>query len=182
MTKSTQLGVGYAYVKHNLFGLRVNENRIWAQVLSTHPVPQLGQLRMSHRLRYEERYPINKRTNQWSYAQLFRYQVGFNYPLYNPNAQKTGLYAAASNEMFLCLSGAKNSPISSKNAFYGEDWIYAGLGYNTGKYGKLELGYCYQNLIRNRAQDHRYLHLLQFTWATNFDLSAIGIWFYTPVH
>jgi len=180
VTPGIQVGLGYAYVKHNLFGLRINENRLWAQAVATHAVPQLGRLRLSHRLRYEERYPFNTRTSQWSYAQLLRYQVGFTYPLYNPKEQKTGLYATASNEFFLCLSGARNSPISSKNAFYGEDWVYGGLGYNTGKFGKIELGYCYQNLIRNPKQEHRYLHLLQATWAANFDLSEIGVWLYTP--
>lgn len=181
LTPNVQIGLGYAYVKHNLFGLRVNENRLWAQAIATHAVPQLGRLRLSHRLRYEERYPLNTRTSQWSYAQLFRYQTGFTYPLYDPKVKTKGLYATASNEMFLCLSGARNSPVSSKNAFYGEDWVYAGLGYNTGRMGKIELGYCYQNLIRNPAQEHRYLHLMQATWAMNFDLSDIGVWFYTPV-
>ncbi|AQG80500.1 DUF2490 domain-containing protein [Spirosoma montaniterrae] len=180
ITPALQIGLGYAYVKHNLFGLRVNENRLWAQAVVTHAVPQLGRLKLSHRMRYEERYPLNTRTRQWSYAQLFRYQVGFTYPLYNPKETLKGWYATASNEFFLCLSGAKNSPISAKNAFYGEDWVYTGIGYNTGKFGKIELGYCYQNLIRNPAQDHRYLHLLQATWAANFDLSEIGVWLYTP--
>ncbi|WP_461071188.1 DUF2490 domain-containing protein [Spirosoma horti] len=175
-----QLGVGYAYVKHNLFGLHVNENRLWAQVAVTHDVASLGRLKVSHRLRYEERYPLNMKTNQWSYATLFRYQLGVNLSLYDPKQQSKGFYASASNEAFLCLSGAKNSPISSKNAFYGENWLYGGIGYNTGRYGKLELGYMYQYLIRNPQQDHRYLHLLQATWITNFDLSEVGVWFFTP--
>ncbi len=175
-----QVGLGYAYVKHNLFGLHVNENRLWAQVVATHDVPMLGQTKLSHRLRYEERYPLNMQTSQWSYATLLRYQVGFTLPLYDPGLKTKGFYASASNEIFLCLTGAKNSPISSKNAFYGENWLYGGAGYNTGKFGKIELGYMYQNLIRNSKQDHRYLHLLQISWVGSFDLSDIGVWLYTP--
>lgn len=178
LSPTVSVGLGYAYVRHNLFGLRVNENRLWAQGVVSHGA--LGWSRLTHRLRYEERYPLNQRTQQWSYATLLRYQVSVNYPFYNPKRAKTGFYATASNEFFFCVAGAKNSPISSKNAVYGEDWLYAGLGYNTGGFGKVELGYCYQNLIRNPAQDHRYLHLLQATWAANFDLSEIGVWLYTP--
>ncbi|GAB2603024.1 DUF2490 domain-containing protein [Spirosoma areae] len=180
ITPNVQVGAGYAYVKHNLFGLHVNENRLWAQAVATHDVPMLGRTKLSHRLRYEERYPLNMKTNQWSYATLFRYQIGVNLPLYDPKLKTKGFYASASNEFFLCLTGARNSPISSKNAFYGENWLYGGLGYNTGKFGKIEVGYLYQNLIRNPQQDHRYLHLLQATWAANFDLSEIGVWLYTP--
>lgn len=175
-----QAGLGYAYVKHNLFGLHVNENRVWAQAVATHNVSALGRLKVSHRLRYEERYPLNMKTNQWSYATLFRYQLGINVPLYDPKMKAKGFYVSASNEAFLCLTGARNGPISSKNGFYGENWLYGGLGYATGKFGKIELGYMFQNLIRNPQQDHRYLHLIQATWAATFDLSEIGVWLYTP--
>src|SRR5919199_2849786 len=58
---NVQAGIGYAYVKHNLFGLHVNENRLWAQVVATHGMPVLGRTKLSHRLRYEERYPLNMR-------------------------------------------------------------------------------------------------------------------------
>ena len=177
---NVQVGVGYAYVKHNLFGLHVNENRLWAQAVAAHDVPILGRTKLSHRLRYEERYPLNMKTNQWSYATLFRYQLGATLPFYDPKVQKTGFYASASNEFFLCLTGAINSPISSKNGFYGENWLYGGIGYTTRKYGKIEVGYMYQNLIRNPQQDHRYLHLLQATWFANFDLSEIAVWLHTP--
>ena len=177
---NVQAGIGYAYVKHNLFGLHVNENRLWAQVVATHGMPVLGRTKLSHRLRYEERYPLNMRTSQWSYATLFRYQVGFNVPLYDPKVKTKGFYASASNEFFFCLTGAQNSPVSSKNAFYGEDWVYGGLGYNTGRFGKIEVGYMFQDMIRNPQQNHRHLHLIQATWAANFDLSDIGVWLYTP--
>lgn len=181
LSPNLQIGLGYAYVKHNLFGLHVNENRLWAQAVATHDLPVLpGRLKLSHRLRYEERYPLNIRTGQWSYATLLRYQVGVTLPFYDPKTTKKGFYASAFNEFFFCLTGAKNSPISFKNGFYGEDWVYGGVGYNTGKFGKIELGYLYQDLIRNARHDHRYLHLIQLTYAATFDLSDIGVWLYTP--
>ena len=179
ITNNIQAGLGYAYVRHNLFGIRVNENRLWAQALLTHGLTN-SRVRMSHRLRYEERYPLRLSTNKWSLAQLGRYHVAATLPFFDPQKQKTGWYAALSNEAFFCFSGAKNSPISAKNGFYGENWSYGGIGYNTGKWGKVELGYQYQNLIRNPEQDHRHLHLLQVQWATNFSLDGLSTWLLTP--
>lgn len=140
----------------------------------------LGLGRLSHRLRYEERYPLRMSTQEWSYATLFRYHVGFTLPLYNTSKQKQGLFLSASNEAFLCLTGAKNGPISAKNAFYGEDWVSAGIGYNTKRWGKIELGYMFQDLIRNPAQDHRHLHLAQINWSTAFNFDGMKMWLLTP--
>lgn len=179
VTEAIQVGVGYAYVRHNLFGIRVNENRLWAQSLLTHGISG-SQVRMTHRLRYEERYPLRLSTDKWSLAQLGRYHVGATIPFFDTKKQKTGWYAAFSNEAFFCFTGAKNSPISSKNAFYGENWIFGGVGYNTGRWGKVEVGYQYQNLIRDPAQDHRHLHLLQVQWSTNFSLDGLAMWLLTP--
>jgi hypothetical protein len=178
LSPNAQVGMGYAYVKHNLFGLYVNENRVWAQLTAGHSLG--GQNRLTHRLRYEERYPLRMSTQQWSYATLFRYHVGINVPLYDTKTQKTGFFLSASNEAFFCITGAKNGPISAKNAFYGEDWVSAGVGYNAGKWGRFEAGYQFQDLIRDPARDHRHLHLLQLNWSTNFSLDGLGMWLLTP--
>ncbi len=180
LSPGAQLGVGYAYVQHNIFGIHIDENRVWAQVTLNHALLPLLPGRLSHRLRYEERYPFRVTTEQWSYATLARYQVGYTLQLYDPKKSKAGFYISASNEFFFCWKGAKNGPVSAKNAFYGEDWIYGGLGYNTGKFGRIELGYLYQDLVRNPKQDHRYLHLAQLAWHTNFSMKGLETWFYTP--
>ncbi|WP_266367427.1 DUF2490 domain-containing protein [Tellurirhabdus rosea] len=172
-----QVGAAYAFVKHNLFGLRVNENRLFVQGIYTHRLPS-GTL--AHRLRYEERYPFNLKTQRGSKASLFRYQLGYNLPLYDPKTRKHGFYASASHEFFLCLTGATNSPISSKNAFNGENWSYVGAGYTFRKAGRLELGYMLQNLVRNARKEHRYLHLLQVSYNTTFNLEDFMVWLYTP--
>ncbi len=178
VTPRVQVGVGYAYVKHDLFGLLTNENRVWVQTVLSQPI---GPIQTTHRIRYEERYPLNLQNQKWAYATLLRYQVGGTLPLYDTKTRKTGFYASAFNEFFFCLTGANNGPISAKNAFYGEDWVYGGLGYNTGKLGRIELGYLFQDLIRNPAQDHRHLHLIQVSWATNFSLQGLGTWLYSPI-
>ncbi|KAA9349203.1 DUF2490 domain-containing protein [Larkinella humicola] len=172
-----QAAVGYAYARHNLFGLRVNENRLWAQTVYNHALPK-G--RLAHRLRYEERYPLNLKTNIQSKATLLRYQLGYHFQLYDSKTQKQGFSISASHEVFLCLTGAKNSPVSSKNAFCGENWSYAGVGYTTAKAGRIEAGYMLQNLVRNPQRDHRYLHLFQITYHSTFRLDDLLVWLYTP--
>ncbi|GAB3935415.1 DUF2490 domain-containing protein [Larkinella terrae] len=169
--------LGYAFARHNLFGLRVNENRLWAQTGYNHPLP-IG--RLTHRLRYEERYPLNKKTDIQSKATLFRYQLGYNLPLYDLKKQKQGFSLSATHEFFLCLTGATNSPISSKNAFCGENWSFVGVGYTTAKTGRIEAGYMLQNLVRNPHRDHRYLHLFQVTYSATFRLDDLMVWLYTP--
>ena len=175
---NVQVGLGYAYAKHDLFGLHVQENRAWAQLVAGHSVS--GQTRLTHRLRYEERYPFRVSSQQWSYATLIRYHVGVNVPLYDLKAQKRGFFLSATNEAFFCLTGAKNGPISAKNAFYGEDWVSAGVGYNAGKWCKFDVSYQFQDLIRDPAKNHRHLHLLQLNWSTNLSLDGLGMWLMTP--
>ncbi|MCY7353380.1 MAG: DUF2490 domain-containing protein, partial [Cytophagaceae bacterium] len=169
---------GYAFVRHNLFDrVHTDENRLWGQVAFNHAA---GRGRLAHRFRYEERHPFNRGNHRMSYATLGRYHVGYTLPLSKAKKWEKGWYLTASNEVFLCISGAQNGPIGQKNAFHGEDWMSAGLGYNTGKMGRVELGYMLQTLVWNPRQDLRFLHLVQVTWLTNFRLSGISDWFYTP--
>ncbi|WP_394781038.1 hypothetical protein, partial [Undibacterium sp.] len=56
--------------------------------------------------------------------------------------------------IFWYLEGATNGPVSSKNGVFettncSENWLHLAGGYNLGK-ARVELGYCYQTLIRNR--------------------------------
>lgn len=51
---------------------------------------------------------------------------------------------------------AANGPVSSRNgSILSEDWMHVGGGYNAGR-TRAELGYCFQGLVRNKAQDYRF--------------------------
>jgi hypothetical protein len=171
------IGLGYAFVKHDIFGLYENENRAFVQGTYTHFAGEKG--KMTHRLRIEERFPLNLKTQLWSYATLVRYQIGFSLPLYNTKRTNRGFYLAANNEFFFYLKGAENGPVSAKNTLYAEDWVYAGLGYNTGASSRFEIGYLMQCLDRNKLHDTRNLHLLQLSWHTTVNLEELAIWYHS---
>jgi hypothetical protein len=114
------VGAGFGYGIHNIFGTREYEPRWLAQTTIQH---KIAPLTFSHRLRYELRQPYNAQTKITSKADIVRYQLGAVLPLYNPKVSKKGMYLTASNEVFLYVNGATNGPVSSKNGgLLSEDW------------------------------------------------------------
>lgn len=169
------LGGGIAYGIHNIFGLRENEPRFMLQSGYQH---KLARFNINHRVRLEMRFPKNMDSGIADNAQILRYQVGINTPFYNPKSQKNGFYGFLSNEMFLYLKGATNGPVSSKNGLLlSEDWVNVGLGYNTGK-NRIELGYGFQSLVRNKQQDMRYFNLLQINYHITLNWDDLQYWWY----
>lgn len=85
LTDKWNVGGGYAFGRHDIFGLRENENRI---VLQTAYNYKIGKLTTNNRGRLEWRNPLNLQTNVRSDASIFRYQLGLNYPLYDTKKSK----------------------------------------------------------------------------------------------
>ena len=103
-------------------------------------------------------------------------------PFYNPKETKKGYYLSASNEAFWYLKGADNGPVSSKNGLFeltncSEDWLHVAGGYNFGK-ARVELGYCYQTLIRNKKLEMRNLNLIQMNLYVNLNWEDLQSWWY----
>lgn len=166
---------GYAFGRHNIFGIRENEHRFLAQVSYQH---RARDLIVTHRGRFELRYPLNLQTNTYSEADIFRYQIWVTYPLYDPAKEKKGFYLAASNEAFLYFKGATNGPVSAKNGtILSENWMHVGGGYNTGR-TRFEAGYCYQSLIRNNKQEYRFFNLLQLNIYHTINWKEVQSWWY----
>jgi hypothetical protein len=152
----------YTYQRNNPFnGNFVNEHRLWQQVIFSLPV---SKGRLTHRFRFEERFIENRATNEYPLSTRARYQIGFNMPLQGRTLEKNEFYFNTYNEFYFSLTGAKN-------ATYSENWTYAGFGYDMGKIGRLELGYLFQTLVRNQAQDLRFFNLTQIMWVTNFNFA-----------
>ncbi len=97
ITDKISVGTGYAFGRHDIFGLRENEHRAILQGIYNQKIQKFN---LSHRGRYEFRSPLNLKTNIRSNASIFRYQLGVNFPFYNPKTSKQGLYLTAGNEMF----------------------------------------------------------------------------------
>jgi hypothetical protein len=179
VAKGTSIGLGYGYGFHNIFGIKETENRYLGQTSFQH---NFGKLSVNHRLRYEYRTPVNQNTGIADNASILRYQTFLTFPLYNPKERKTGFYLSASNEAFWYLKGATNGPVSSRNGYFpvmntSEDWVHLAGGYNAGK-ARVELGYCFQSLIRNKQLDMRYLSLAQVSVFVNLNWDDVQSWWY----
>jgi hypothetical protein len=179
LNKNFAVGLGYGYGNHNIFGLREVEDRLIGQTSFVH---NFGKFTFNHRLRYEYRTPLNLKTNIKDDASILRYQTFLTYPFYNPKESKKGFYLTASNEAFFYLKGATNGPVSSKNGEFetigtSEDWLHVAGGYNMGK-ARVELGYCFQTLIRNPKLEMRNLNLAQINVFINLNWEQVQNWWY----
>ncbi len=177
--KHLTAGLGYGYGSHNIFGLKETENRYLGQVGYLH---NFKKITFNHRLRFEYRMPTNMKTGIIDDASILRYQTYVTLPFYNPKEKKKGFYVSASNEAFWYLEGANNGPVSSKNGTFGEtgcseDWVHLAGGYNMGK-ARVELGYCYQALVRNPKLEVRNLNLVQLNLYINLNWDDLQSWWY----
>ena len=154
-----QMAVSYTYQRNNPINERYsNEHRLWQQSSFMHNIEK-GQI--SHRVRMEERFIQNRADDSYPLSTRLRYQMACMVPLEGPSLEAKEYYFNSYNEFFFSLSG-------QRNALYSDNWTYLGIGYHLGDLGRIELGYLLQNAIRNPAGDHRYLHLLQMAWFSNF--------------
>jgi hypothetical protein len=175
VNKSLTLAAGYAFGRHHIFGLKEHEHR---GIFQASYQTKFKQFVFTHRGRYEYRVPTNLKTNITSDAHIGRYQFWVTLPLYNTQKQKKGFFLSASNEAFLYFKGATNGPVSSKNgALLSENWTHLGGGYNAGR-TRYEVAYCYQDLVRNAAQDHRKFNLLQLNIYHTVSWQDIQSWWY----
>jgi hypothetical protein len=152
-------GLGYVFQRNNpLSDDYTNENRMWQQVLFAHP---LAGARITHRVRYEERFIHNRTTGADPLSTRARYQLGYMVPLEGKELDPGEFYLNGYNEAYFSLTGAKN-------ATYSEDWLYAGVGYFIKGLGKLEIGPLYQSAVVNSEHDRREFYLAQIGFSTSF--------------
>jgi len=153
----------YNYQRSNSNASFFKEWRTWEQVLFGHG---LSHGRMTHRVRYEQRFIENENTETWPMTTRIRYQLGFNIPLQGKTLDVGELYFNYYNEAYFTLTVP---PGTLRNALYSEYWIYSGLGYQTKKTGRIEVGPLLQFNVRDAQQDLRNLYLLQVSWITNLN-------------
>lgn len=150
----------YTYQRNNpLTGDYSNEHRLWQQCIFGQSV---NKTRITHRLRFEERFIENRATGEYPFSTRLRYQLGFNIPLQGKTLDVKEFYLNAYNEFYFSLTGAKN-------ATYSENWTYGGIGYKLSDISRFEVGYLLQIAARDKQKDLRVLNLVQVTWVTNFN-------------
>ncbi|MEO9061123.1 MAG: DUF2490 domain-containing protein [Nitrosospira sp.] len=136
----------------------VTENRIFQQIVYS---TDYGFGQVTHRVRFEERFIHDKAPEQKFLGTRLRYQLGLLVPLQGDEVNNGEFYFHASNEFYFITSGASG-------AIYNENWAYAGIGYQTAKYGRVEVGPLLQRVVINQ-HDIRDFNILQFSWEHNLD-------------
>lgn len=151
---------GYVFQRNNpLYRDFSNENRLWQQVVLAH---KLSASQISHRFRYEERFIENRNTKSTDkMATRLRYQLSYTLPLEGQELDPDEYFFNAYNESYFSLTG-------QRNAWYSENWTYAGLGYLSASAGKFELGPLLQWAKVNTSGDVRKIYLLQVGWSYTF--------------
>lgn len=157
LSPGLSLAFGYVYQRNNPFDVDFsNEHRLFQQAVLSQ---SLKELVLSHRFRFEER-SIDSRGGHQNKTRL-RYQIGANAPLEGRQLDPGEWYLNAYNEFFFSTTGERES-------FYSEDRVYAGAGYLTVDWGKIEVGPIAQYTVINRDKDARIFYALQVGWILKF--------------
>jgi hypothetical protein len=161
-TKALVLTLGLLYQRNFPFDDRhINEYRPYQQIGYSH---FLSKVKVSHRLRFSERFIQNTSTANYPLTTMLQYLTSVQIPLKGETLDEKEFYLTGYTEEYFTLGGEK------KYKTFSEFWAYGGLGYNFGKYGKLQAGFIYECVIRNQNSDTRDLSYFELFWITNFDL------------
>jgi hypothetical protein len=151
------LTIGHIYQRNNpLDADFTNENRAFEQATFSHA---RNEIQITHRLRFEQRF-INER-DSYEFKTRLRYQIGASLPLQGRQLDPGEWYFNCYNEFYFSTSG-------ERNAFYSDDWVYAGVGYQTIDWGKLEIGPVAQYSVINLEKDIKGFYALQFGWILKY--------------
>lgn len=169
INKNLLATAGYAYVETYPYGdipiakVAFPEHRVWQQVQLTQPT---GAVDIVNRLRLEERFfgdaSVGTFTNV-RYENRFRYMLRAAIPLTKNADKATRLYLPVYDEVFIAFG--KNVKYNT----FDQNRFGAGLGWDAGKLGKVEVGYLYQyvqqrNLTANLQQVVENNHSLSVTF------------------
>lgn len=135
----------------------------WQQVIYGHKFFTKGTL--THRLRLEERFIKYPETAR-KMAMRVIYEIGYIQALEGRTIDPNEFYINVFNEFYLSPSNPQGLP---EIHFFSENWSYIGIGYETGKMGRVEIGPLFQASFKKKSEDRRNLLLLQISWITKFN-------------
>lgn len=149
------LTLGHIYQRSNPFNDEYrNENRIFEQV--TYGVT-LRDFIMSHRFRFEQRFIENRTEDNTEFRTRLRYQIGAKIPIRGLVIDPKENYFNVYNEFYFSTTG-------ERNAFYSDNWTYAGIGHRTKDWGSFEIGPLVQWSRIDQEKDTRTHYCLQVGW------------------
>ncbi len=159
LTKHLVGSLGYSHYETFVYGspainkITIPENHVWLQAQFTH---QLGDLKITNRLRDENRYvgvavkatDGNYNIDHYSYRNRFRYMLLLNYPLIKED-KATKLFAILGDEVFLNIGSINKPPVDGTDVgatLMNQNRIIAGFGYNINPHNQIQLSYIHQNI------------------------------------
>jgi len=131
-----------------------NEHRIFPQVTYA---SSWRSTRFTQRLRVEERFVQDREKDVYHARTRVRFQTGMQFPLQGRTLDPGEYYFNTYNEFYF-------SALGERNAFWSDDWVYTGLGFQTKDWGRIEAGPIAQFSVVNRDKDIRQLTVLQVGW------------------
>ena len=165
-SKNISVTAGLIYQSNFAFeDRRINEWRPYQQLIVSHFI---STVKISHRFRFSERFIQNKATGNYPLTTMLQYNASFLVPLKGKTIEPKEFYTTFYADNFFFLSGP------NKFNSFGEFWTNASLGYNFGKMGKVQTGFTYEWLVRDRAEDKRRMYLFTTDYITNFDIFGVN--------
>jgi hypothetical protein len=164
---------GYCYVHTSPYGVfpaksGFPENRFWEQLQVK---SQAGRIEMITRLRLEQRLsklPVIQSTGEYApgddvYTNRARVLVRLSVPFKGKPKEDNSLYFSCYDEAFINFGENVQANIFDQNR------AYAAFGYKFPKWGKLEIGYMNQLLVKSDGVKIENNHTLQVGFISNLD-------------
>lgn len=164
---------GYCYVHTSPYGVfpaksGFPENRFWEQLQVK---SQAGRIEMITRLRLEQRFskiPVEQSTGEYApgddvYTNRARVLVRLSVPFKGKTIEDKSLYFSCYDEAFVNFGENVQANIFDQNR------AYAALGYKFPKWGKLEIGYMNQMIVKSDGVKVENNHTLQVGFSSTLD-------------
>ncbi len=193
LTKHLTGSLGYSHYETFVYGspaintIPIPENHIWLQAQFVH---QLGDLKITNRLRDENRYVgvavttkyavgsgidgLRTDLDHYSYRNRFRYMLLLNYPLIKDEKKVTKLFGILGDEVMLNIGSIANPPVDGTNVgatLLNQNRIIAGFGYNLNPHNQLQLSFIQQNIWNFKDTIEEANPTFRLSYITNFSFA-----------
>ena len=156
--QNLSFGLSYAYERVNVFlSNYTNENRVYLQAVYKQVLKSVS---LKYRLRFDNRFVYNRKTNTAPYTHRLRALVGINVPI---QSKKNNLYFTGYEEAFF-------NTFKNASSVYGENKFYSAIGMKLNNINKIELGGLYQTVKLNKINWFNQYYLA-ISWISQLDFT-----------
>jgi hypothetical protein len=123
------------------------EHRLWQQFIISN---KIGIIEAQQRIRFENRWigevSNDMKVSKYRYQNRLRYLYRLQLPINGSKIEKGKFYLHFYDEIMIGFGKNVGANI------YDQNRLYLGLGFHTGVWGKIEIGYLYQHLMHRREK------------------------------